>query len=249
LEFDRSLDGERGDALLVADGWIEYPYAQTLFAAWQAAADYRAPTIEARGADGRWRVLRRQFGYPAGMARRMSVPLGRLPYGTTALRLETRQEIYWDRLAIAYAVEGSGSTVRRLPLASAGVASSGFPRRTLHDGRRPTYDYDRRTPLWDTRYSKGFYTAHGLMTELVAKKDGALAIIGPGDELNLEFVSIPEPPPAGWTRRFVLEADGWCKDMDLYTRDGDTVEPLPGVRDRPAARLQQRFTTRYQSGR
>jgi len=44
------------------DGWIEYPYAQTLFAAWQAGAAYRAPTIDARGADGRWRLLRREFG-------------------------------------------------------------------------------------------------------------------------------------------------------------------------------------------
>ena len=32
----------------------------------------------------------------------------------------------------------------------------------------------------------------------------------------------------------MLEARGWCKDMDLYTRDGDTVEPLPGIRG-PAA--------------
>jgi hypothetical protein len=42
-------------------------------------AAYLAPTIEARGDDQQWRVLRREFGYPAGMARRLSVPLGRLP--------------------------------------------------------------------------------------------------------------------------------------------------------------------------
>jgi hypothetical protein len=56
--------------------------------------------------------------------------------------------------------------------------------------------------------------------------------------------------PRGWTRRYVLEARGWCKDMDLYTRDGDTVEPLPAhPRTAAAAALQQRFTTRYASGR
>jgi hypothetical protein len=37
--------------------------------------------------------------------------------------------------------------------------------------------------------------------------------------------------------------------MDLYTRDGDTVEPLPGKRDATAAALQQKYTTRYESGR
>ena len=102
LQFDRALDSGDGDAMLVADGWIEYPYAQTLFAAWQAGAEYRAPTVEARGADGEWRLVRREFGYPAGMPRRMSLPLGRLPHGTKQLRLSTTQEIYWDRLAVAY---------------------------------------------------------------------------------------------------------------------------------------------------
>jgi len=47
----------------------------------------------------------------------------------------------------------------------------------------------------------------------------------------------------------VLEARGWCKDMDLYTRDGDTVEPIPGVRNAAAEQLQRHYTTRYQSGR
>jgi hypothetical protein len=35
--------------------------------------------------------------------------------------------------------------------------------------------------------------------------------------------------------------------MDLYTRDGDTVEPLPGIRGTAAAQLQRRYTTRDQS--
>ena len=52
LEFDSPLDGE--GVTLVADGWIEYPYSQTVFAAWQAGIGYRGATLEARGSDGRW---------------------------------------------------------------------------------------------------------------------------------------------------------------------------------------------------
>lgn len=247
LRFDRALEGN--DPMLVADGWIEYPYAQTLFAAWQARAAYRAPTIDARGADGQWRVLRREFGYPAGMPRRMSLPLGRLPQGTRELRLRTTQEIYWDRLAVAYAEPSPLASAHVLPLQSARLAHSGFARRDLHAGRRPSYDYDRRAPLWDSRYARGKYTAEGPITDLVADEDGAVAIFGPGEELHLEFAASLAAPPAGWTRRFVLEARGWCKDMDLYTRDGDTVEPLPGTRNAAAAELQRRYTTRYESGR
>jgi tetratricopeptide (TPR) repeat protein len=249
LEFAEALDAVAGDPMLIADGWIEYPYAQTLFAAWQAHADYHAPTIEARGGGGRWQVIRREFGYPAGMPRRMSVPLGRLPRGTTALRLSTTQEIYWDRLAVGYSVAAPEATATVLPLASAALAQTGFAHRDLHPQRRPSYDYDRRAPLWDARHQRGAYTATGAITELLAAADGAVAIVGPGEEAQLTFAAPLPPLREGWTRRFVLEARGWCKDMDLYTRDGETVEPLPGTRSHAAALLQRRYTTRYESGR
>jgi len=113
----------------------------------------------------------------------MSLPLGRLPHGATALRLRTTQEIYWDRLAVAYAVQ-TGSVARTvLPLASASLAPTGFAHRDMHAARRPSYDYDRRVPLWDTRHPRGGYTAFGTITELVAQDDGALAIMGPGEEV------------------------------------------------------------------
>jgi len=249
LRFDRALDDVPGDPMLVADGWIEYPYAQTLFAAWQAGAAYRAPTIEARGADQQWRVLRREFGYPAGMARRLSVPLGRLPQGTKELRLRTTQEIYWDRLSVAYAATASTVETHSMPLVSARLASVGFPRRQLLEGRRPVFDYERRAPFADTRHARGFYTVPGAVTELVAAEDGAVAVFGPGEEVQFTFSASLPVVRSGWTRRFVLEARGWCKDMDLYTKDGETVAPLPGTRGPIAAALQRRYTTRYESGR
>jgi hypothetical protein len=46
----------------------------------------------------------------------------------------------------------------------------------------------------------------------------------------------------------VLEARGWCKDMDLYTRDGETIEPLPGADTAARRRLHAHFNTRYASG-
>jgi hypothetical protein len=249
LRFDRALDDATGDAVLVADGWIEYPYAQTLFAAWQAGAAYLAPTIEARGDDQQWRVLRREFGYPAGMARRLSEPLGRLPRGTKELRLRTTQEIYWDRLAVAYAASARTVETHPMPLVSARLASVGFPRRQLHEGRRPVFDYERRAPFADTRHARGFYTVPGPVTELVAAEDGAVAVFGPGEEVQFTFSASLPALRSGWTRRFVLEARGWCKDMDLYTKDGETVAPLPGTRGPIAAARQRRYTTRYESGR
>ena len=39
------------------------------------------------------------------------------------------------------------------------------------------------------------------------------------------------------------------QSMDLYTKDGETVVPLPGTRGPVASALQRRYTTRYESGR
>jgi tetratricopeptide (TPR) repeat protein len=248
LEFAAPINGT-ADAkpVLVVDGWIEYPYSQTMFAAWQAHAGYHAPTLEARGTDGVWHTLLDEFGYPAGMPRRMSVTLDGLPDATTALRLTTNQEIYWDRVAIVYAESPPATHTTQLPLARADFLESGFARRTTGPQRQPHYEYERRSPFWDTRHMRGYYTAFGAVDELVATTDDALAIIGPGEEVHLEFAAELPALPTGWQRHLVLETNGWAKDMDLYTADGMTVGPLP-VSGKPAARrnaLHRRYNTRY----
>jgi len=44
---------------------------------------------------------------------------------------------------------------------------------------------------------------------------------------------------------------GWAKDMDLYTRDGDSIEPLPtaGKHRAERERLHARYNNRFASGR
>jgi hypothetical protein len=88
------------------------------------------------------------------------------------------------------------------------------------------------------------------MDELVAVRDEAVAVIGPGEEVDLAFAAPEAPAPGRWTRRYVLETRGWAKDMDLFTRDGETVAPLP-TRGAPGARreaLHARYLTRYLAG-
>ena len=254
LEFDRPLDAGPGAPVLLADGWIEYPYAQTMFAAWQAAAPYEAPTVEARGADGSWTTVLAQYGYPAGMPRRSSVPLGVLPRGTRALRVRTTQEIYWDRLAVTYTEDCQEAVRTDLPLANASLAFAGFARRTTGPQRLPHYTYAERTPLWDVRHQAGFYTRFGPVEELIRTTDDAVVIFGPGEEVEMRFRAPEAPPRAGFTRWYVLHTAGWCKDMDLFTRDGETVGPLPvraeDGRAHPARdALHARYQTRYASGR
>jgi Flp pilus assembly protein TadD len=250
LEFDEALNWLGRRLALVADGWVEYPYSSTSFAAWQAGADYRAPTLEARGSDGRWTVVLETFGYPAGMPRQISVPLPRLPAGTTALRLRSNMEVYWDRVKVV-GVEVTEEIVRgELKLAVARVENVGFALRTTGSQRLPDYDHDRRVPLWDTRVQPGFYTAFGDALELLSAADDASAIIGPGEGIHLEFVAPAAALPPGWSRIYVLETEGWCKDMDLYTKDGATLEPIPaaGRASSATAMLRSMHNTRFAAG-
>ena len=249
LEFADPLATE--GATLVADGWIEYPYSQTSFAAWQAGAGYQPATVDAR-VDGVWHTVAEAFGYPAGMPRTLALPLSGLPPGADALRISSNMEIYWDRLRIVWEEPLADVATAVLTPTTARVARSGFARRSTGLQRVPHYDYDDRPPYWDAKTPRGSYTAFGDASQLVNERDGALAIIGSGEEVHLEFVA---PPPAtDRDRHIAIEFHGWAKDMDLYTRDGHTLGPLPVPEDlddtllAKGNLLHQRYNVRFRGG-
>ncbi len=254
LRFDSVVNPAGSRPVLVADGWVEYPYSQTVFAAWQAGEIYDPPDLEARDADGNWHLVHADFGYPAGMPRVMALPLAALPPDTTALRLTTNQEIYWDRIRIVYEDIPADLRVTEVRPELARLVKSGFPLRRTGPQRLPHYDYSVRAAFWDVRYLDGYYTRLGPVEPLLAEADDAVVIIGSGEEVHLEFAAPPAGPP-GWSRRVVVDARGWAKDMDLYTRDGGRVGPLPvseGRSEDELARrqaLHDRYNLRYQSGR
>jgi hypothetical protein len=135
---------------------------------------------------------------------------------------------------------------------SAVVAETGYATRTTFAQRRPFYDYGRRLPMWDCRHMSGFYTSFGDAAPLVQNVDDASAIIGPGEEVQLSFEADVSTKDIGWSRCYVLELNGWAKDKDLYTKDGDTVGPLPRRDDSPdsSARdlLHRNHNQRFRSG-
>ena len=256
IEFDQAINSltDRPLALpvLVAENWVELPYSQTHFAAWQAGRQYRSISLEARDKDGNWDMIYPEFGIPGGMPRTMSLPLHNLPAGVDALRFSWNRELYWDRVRIVYAEQPpSEIPAQTSPPILAKVIKSGFYERVTHPQRRPEYVYQKRKTFADVRYPTGFYTSLGEMTDLVSKADDALAIIGPGEEIHIEFAALPPPAP-GLKRWYVLDVEGWAKDSDRYTHQGDTVGPLPraypGASNKVRQALHQKYNTRFQSG-
>lgn len=258
LVFASPIADGQGDPVLLMDGWIEYPYCQTNFAMWQARATLSPPSFEALDpATGQWQLIVKEYGYPAGMPREAAFGLDRalLPAGCTTLRISTNHELYIDRCRIVWSQPCPQAIERTAPLLSAQVRASGFARRTTAPQRRPIYDYELRAPLWDCKVQLGFYTAADIdCSPLLSEIDDAVAIFAGGEEVRLNFDAALPALAEDWSRTFVLDLNGWCKDMDLLTGDGERVDPLP-LRDPESSlsprrdALHSKFNTRYQGGR
>jgi len=233
LDFEDAISSllARGAASrphLILHGYVEYGYSTSNFAAWQAGAEFRAPTVLALRA-GKWEPLRVEWGFPGGYPRYMAVDLtGALTSADRRLRVETNLDVHWDQAFLADAsVEELEITDVEASVAALGFR--GFPPEESPDGSHPrVYVYRDFVPESPYRSFPGNYTRYGDVRELLRTADDRFAILGPGDGLRFE-VSADRLPPLrpGWKRTFFAKAFGYCKDTDLYTAHPDSIEPLP----------------------
>jgi hypothetical protein len=228
VEIDLPPAEQRGTPrVLVAEGWV-YPTDSSInLAVGQGrAVKPSGLSMDAQDANGTWREVVADLGFPAGKNKSMLVDLAPAG-GARRIRLRTNLEIYWDRLSVA---ERSGAALRteRLPLDRADLRFRGFSQTSSpRDSAPETPHYDRlanTAQRW--RDLEGYHTRFGDVRELLAGVDDRYVIMNAGDELRLEFAARPAPP-AGWRRDFVLIGDGWEKDGDYNTEFSQTVLPLP----------------------
>ncbi|MDJ0838721.1 MAG: FG-GAP-like repeat-containing protein [Acidobacteriota bacterium] len=232
LDFSGQLDRLERNARLVLylHGWVSYTFSHINYAAWQAGIAMQGPRIEVPDGNGGWRVHVADMGFPAGFPRMMTFDLDELDLHThPRFRIRTNMRISWDQIFAAPDLVDERLVKHTLSPSSADLRYLGFPREFSPDGREPTlYDYHRLDKGVPFRIMAGNYTRMGDVTPLLYAVDDRFVIFGRGEEIALSFdaTALPSLKP-GWTRTLVLHADGYCKDMDLYTAYPDTVEPLP----------------------
>ncbi len=231
LDFGDRLSAFGPDDRLVLGlaGWVEYPYSQTNYAASTAGVTLRPPTLERLRDDGRWEEIVPHAGYPAGLPRLTTLDLtGKLIGPRCILRLRTNMECYWDQAFISVIERDPKHQVTALPVSRAVLGYRGYLREVSPDGRLPLlYDYDYVDPAPLARMS-GRLTRTGDVAPLLRDDDDQLCLVGPGDEVRLEFDAKAAPPlPEGWTRAFILRSVGYCKDADPFTAASDSIGPLP----------------------
>ncbi len=233
LDFGDRLNrfGPGESLILCLAGWVEYPYSQTNYAAATAGISLKPPTVERQEDDGTWRLIEPHAGYPAGLPRLTTLDLtGKLGGKRSVLRITTNMECYYDQAFVAVRDRSAERSlaVTTLPVSRAVLGPRGYTREISPDGRLPlVYDYDHVDPAPLARMA-GKLTRHGDVACLLRADDDRFCVVGPGDEVRLEFsaAGLPALPP-GWTRCYVLRSFGYCKDADPFTATSDTVEPLP----------------------
>jgi hypothetical protein len=235
LDFQHRLrDFEPDDCLvLYLYGWTQYTYSHINYAAHQAGLTMRCPSIEVPDGKGGWRVAVPEAGFPAGLPRMITFDISSLPIRVGGrLRIRTNMEVFWDQVFLAKDVAGQnmrGIRAHTLRPTAAVLRPLGYPREYSPDGSDPTiYDYHRLDQGIPLKNLTGSFTRFGDVRELLGAVDDRFVIMGRGEEIAMEFDATELPSlPAGQSRTFVFHADGYCKDMDLYTARPETVEPLP----------------------
>jgi hypothetical protein len=230
LELDLETGYAGGPLRLLMQGFIEYFTATSVFAAHQAGVEGIVPFLDVQTPDGRWVRAIDDIGFPAGLARTSVADLtGKVPAGTSRVRIGTNLKIYWDQILIDTTIQTNAAELHEVPLMEASLRFLGFPRQLEGNPASDlSYDYDQLSATGPFTRHAGYYTAYGDVRTIVNATDDRFATLGSGDEVALEFDASALPPlRPGWTRDYFFYADGFAKDMDFYEALSDTVDPLP----------------------
>ncbi len=228
LTLDLGPTGSR--PVLLLTGWTDYAFSSDNVAADQAGLAALVPSLEIKDAGGVWRTAAVDVGIPVGRPQTIALDLaGHLDPGEHEVRVVTNMRIYWDQILVARAASTDDVRMTRLIPLTAQLRSRGFSAEVRPGGAEPpSYDYTRVTRASPWKTMVGRYTREGDVRELLTETDDMFVIAKAGDEIAIEFdAAAIEPLPDGWTRTFLMRADGFSKEMDINSASPDAVEPLP----------------------
>ncbi len=230
LDLGLTARAARGRVLLLLTGWTDYAYSSDNVAATQQDLSMQPPALQMRDAHGRWQTIIDDLGIPVGRPQTLVVDLtGKFISASSDVRIVTNMRVYWDRIASSSVSVAASLQPTRLDPVSADLHWRGYSQVVTPDGREPcSYDYARLSHATPWKVFPGRYTREGDVRELLTSVDDMFVVARTGDELRLAFDAASLPAlPAGWTRTFLLYADGFSKEMNPRSASPDLLAPLP----------------------
>ncbi len=242
LVMDLGATAGGSDTFLFLRGWI-YPTDASINVALshQSSIELASPSLEVRDANGQWRTVVANIGFPSGKDKTMVIDLaGIFPTADHRVRIRTSMQIYWDEAFVGRDLPQSAAKMTTLAPVSTDLHFRGFSRMYRKGGRYGPYwfAYEEVAKESPWRPIEGAFTRFGDVGALLRGPDDMYVVMGPGDEATVQFdASSAKTMRPGWKRDFLLYTDGWIKDSDLNTAFGTTVGPLPfhGVKAYPYA--------------
>jgi tetratricopeptide (TPR) repeat protein len=230
LDLDFGSIAPDGKAILVLNGWVDWPDGSTFRrAAQESEAGLVMPYLQVQDASGAWKTVNQDMGMPAGKPKTIVVPVEFLSASRKA-RIVTNLCVYWDEIFLSEGPSDAGVKPAPIPFDFADLHFRGFSEARIHPQRKQPdtffYDHVAAVSFWNP--TPGLNTRFGRVDNLLRDVDDQLVIMGSGDEVTLRFpVAALAAPPVGMTRDFLLKVDGWAKDRDPNTAFSSTVQPLP----------------------
>jgi hypothetical protein len=243
--------------VLLLTGWTDYAFSGDNVAAHQAGLKMVPPMLQVADGTGQWRTVIENIGFPAGRPQTVPVDLtDRVPRDARSIRIVTTMRIFWDQALVDVSDGRAQTSLTRLEPGVATLRWRGFSAERTPDGREPFgYAYDDASPLSPWKVFPGRYTREGDVRALLTDIDDRFVVSRPGDEIAVSFDATSLPPlPDGWTRTFLLYANGYSKEMDLNSSSPDEVAPLPfrgmktypyGAAERPQSNAYREYLERY----
>jgi tetratricopeptide (TPR) repeat protein len=224
----------KSDSLcLFLRGWI-FPTDASINTAITQSDKYRVhpPCLQVINKKGKWQTVIPNLGFPMGRDKMVIADLSGkfLTPNDRRVRISTNMQIYWDQVFFTAGSIKSPIKMTDMVMTNATLGFRGYSASYRKGGPYGPewFDYDHTTTGQKWRDLTGNYTRYGDVLPLLQQGDDQYIIADGGDEISIDFDAERLPKlPKGWKRDFLIYSEGWVKDGDLNTENGQTVLPLP----------------------
>ncbi|WP_171037839.1 CRTAC1 family protein [Dyadobacter luticola] len=214
-------------------GWI-FPSDASINLSMTQSDDIKSspPSLQVINQKGEWETVIPFMGFPMGKDKMMILDLtGKfLTTDNRKVRIKTNMQIYWDEIFFANSISKAPVSMTTLNMTSANLAFRGYSQSFTKGGPFGPHWFKYENPSKGQKWRDltGNYTRYGDVLPLLQYADDEYIIANSGDEITIDFDAKKLPIlQKGWKRNFLIYSEGWVKDGDLNTANGQTVAPLP----------------------